>query len=139
LNRFDRITCRLAIQVCTGRTPSGRARHRTFSIKNIRPDADLSAVAEVVRAIAKVLAYPVTKASLVIKKIRTVALDDVQRASGGTTTLRAAGFAPLRGFFTFARTFSALTLLLASSLAGLFERFFPYNSMLYARFSICET
>jgi hypothetical protein len=110
LNRFDKITCRLAIQVCTGRTPSGRARHRTFSIKNIRPDADLSAVAGLVRAIAKILAYPVTKASLVIKKIRAVTLDGVQRANSATTARRAAGFAPVRGFFAFTRAFSALAL-----------------------------
>jgi hypothetical protein len=49
LNDFDKITCRLAIQVCIGHSPSGRARHRTFSIKNIKPGADLSAVAAAVR------------------------------------------------------------------------------------------
>jgi hypothetical protein len=62
----------LAIQVCIGHTPGGRARHRTFSVKNIRPDADLSAVAALVRAIGPVLAYPITKARLIIKKVRVL-------------------------------------------------------------------
>jgi hypothetical protein len=41
-DNFDSITCRLAIQVCIGRSPNGRARHRTFSIKDINPDADIA-------------------------------------------------------------------------------------------------
>jgi hypothetical protein len=69
LNGFDMITCRLAIQVCIGYSPSGRARHRTFSIKGIKPDVDLSVLAAFVRdVIAPILAFPVTKVRLVTKK-----------------------------------------------------------------------
>ncbi|MDR1049334.1 MAG: hypothetical protein LBL51_06215 [Synergistaceae bacterium] len=87
LDDFGRITCRLAIQVCIGRSPSGRARHRTFSIKNIAPDADPSALAAVVRAIAPVLAYPITRVTLVTKRICALF-----GARGETT--RAAGLEP---------------------------------------------
>jgi hypothetical protein len=62
------ITCRLAIQVCIGCSPRGTARHRTFSIKGIKPDADFSKLAVFVRdCVAPVLACPVTKVTLVKK------------------------------------------------------------------------
>jgi hypothetical protein len=62
------ITCRLAIQVCIGYSLSGTARHRTFSIKGINPDVDLSKVAAFVRdCIAPILAFPITKVRLVKK------------------------------------------------------------------------
>jgi hypothetical protein len=62
----------LAIQVCIGYFPDGRERHRTFSVKNIRPDADDAALIIVVRAIGSLLAYPVTKARLIVKKRRAL-------------------------------------------------------------------
>jgi hypothetical protein len=72
LNVFKKITCRLAIQVCIGYSPSGTARHRTFSIKGIHPTADFSKLAAFVcDCVAPVLAYPITKVTLV-KKIPVV-------------------------------------------------------------------
>jgi hypothetical protein len=72
VNDFDRVTCRLAIQMCVGYFPDGRERHRTFSIKNIDPNAEISALNALVRAIAPLLAYPITKVRLVTKKIRVL-------------------------------------------------------------------
>jgi hypothetical protein len=63
-----KITCRLAIQVCIGYSPSGTARHRTFSIKGINPNADFSKLAAFVRdCVAPVLACPITNVTLVKK------------------------------------------------------------------------
>jgi hypothetical protein len=69
VTNFDSITCRLAIQVCVGHFPDGRERHRTISIKNINPNAEVSALNALVRAIAPLLAYPITKVRQVTKKI----------------------------------------------------------------------
>ena len=66
---FDVVTCRLAIKVCIGQTPGGRPSHRTFSIKGINPDADMTALASLVRLIAPILAYPITQVRLVTKKV----------------------------------------------------------------------
>ncbi|MDR1886140.1 MAG: hypothetical protein LBQ56_07665 [Synergistaceae bacterium] len=63
--RFELISCRLAIQVCVGTLPNGRSSHRTFSVKNIDFDADAEAIADFVRAISPILAYPVTCVRLV--------------------------------------------------------------------------
>ena len=68
------ITCRLAIQVCIGYFANGRERHRTFSIKGIRPDASDGAIAAIVRALAPVLAYRITKVRKVVK--RRIVFDD---------------------------------------------------------------
>ena len=68
------ITCRVAIQVRVGYLPNGRARHRTFSMTNISPDASPEAIAAVVRALAPVLAYPITKVRKVVK--RTIIFDE---------------------------------------------------------------
>jgi hypothetical protein len=73
LDGYETVSCRLAIQVCVGKTSSGRPSHRTFSIKGIKPGADIAVLASLVRdAIAPLLAYPVTKARLVTKKIRVL-------------------------------------------------------------------
>jgi hypothetical protein len=73
VNDSDRVTCRLAIQMCVGYFPDGRERHRTFSIKNIDPNAEISRLSALVRcAIAPLLAYPITKVRLVTKKIRVL-------------------------------------------------------------------
>jgi hypothetical protein len=70
---FDSIACRLAIQVCVGHFPDGRERHRTFSIKHIDPDVDIALITSFVRVvIAPLLAYPITGARLVTKKIRVL-------------------------------------------------------------------
>ena len=68
------ISCRIAIQVCIGYLPNGIEQHRTFSIKGINPDASPEAIAAVVRALAPVLAYPITKVRKVVK--RTIDFDD---------------------------------------------------------------
>jgi hypothetical protein len=64
---FKSVSCRLAIQLCIGHFPDGRESHRTFSIKNIRRDAGAEAIAALVRAIAPLLKYPITKVRLVKK------------------------------------------------------------------------
>ncbi|MDR1578754.1 MAG: hypothetical protein LBS35_00220 [Synergistaceae bacterium] len=72
MSQFELVSCRLAIQVCIGHFPDGRERHRTFSVKNIRPDADDDALVTVVRAIGSLLAYPITHARLIVKKRRVL-------------------------------------------------------------------
>jgi hypothetical protein len=67
MSRLELVKCRLAIQICIGYFPDGRERHRTFSLQNVRPDATADALASVVRAIAPLLAYPITRVTLVKK------------------------------------------------------------------------
>jgi hypothetical protein len=62
----------LAIQVCVGHFPDGRERHRTFSLKNIKPDADAAALIAVIRAVGSLLAHPVTHARLIVKERRVL-------------------------------------------------------------------
>ena len=64
----ETLACRVAIQVCIGYFPDGGERHRSFSMKGIRPDASTEAIAEVVRALAPVLAYPITKVRKVVRR-----------------------------------------------------------------------
>ena len=68
MSYYEKISCRIAIQVCVGYFPDGRERHRTFSIKGIKPDAPLEAIASLARALAPVLAYPITKVRKVVKR-----------------------------------------------------------------------
>ena len=68
MSYYEKISCRIAIQVCIGYFPDGRERHRTFSIKGIKPDAPLEAIASLARALAPVLAYPITKVRKVVKR-----------------------------------------------------------------------
>jgi hypothetical protein len=72
MSPFEFVSCRLAIQVRIGHFPDGRERLRTFSVKNIRPDADMNALAALVRAVGAVLACPITRARLVVKKKRVL-------------------------------------------------------------------
>jgi hypothetical protein len=72
MSQFEFVSCRLAVQICIGHFPDGRERHRTFSIKNIRPDAEDAALLTVVRAVGALLAYPVTKVRLIVKKRRVL-------------------------------------------------------------------
>ncbi|MDR1579914.1 MAG: hypothetical protein LBS35_06115 [Synergistaceae bacterium] len=85
MSKFEFVSCRLAIQVCIGHFPDGRERHRTFSVKNIRPDADDDALIAVVRAIGSLLAYPVTHARLIVKSRRVLfdAKPGTDRGEGG--------------------------------------------------------
>ena len=68
MSYYEKISCRIAIQVCIGYFPDGRERHRTFSMRGINPDAPLEAIADVIRALAPLLAYPITKVRKVIKR-----------------------------------------------------------------------
>ena len=68
MSYYEKISCRVAIQVCIGYFPDGRERHRTFSMKGIAPDASFEAIAAVVRALAPLLAYPITKVRKVTKR-----------------------------------------------------------------------
>ena len=63
----QKITCRIAIQVCVGRLPSGRKSHRTFSLRHVRPDVSMEAIMVIIRALAPVLEYPITKVTKVTK------------------------------------------------------------------------
>jgi hypothetical protein len=82
---FELVRCRIAIQVCIGVLPSGRDSHRTFSITNVDPDISADAVANFVRKIAPLLAYPVTmvrlvrKYRLVMEAERTIPLRDLSQ------------------------------------------------------------
>ena len=67
--RLELVRCRLAIQCCIGHFPDGRERHRTFSLQDVRPDASADALASVIRAVAPLLAYPITKVSIVKKYV----------------------------------------------------------------------
>jgi hypothetical protein len=64
---LELMSCRLAIQVRVGYFPDGRERHRTFSIKNISPDAGADNIAAVARALSLLLKDPVTKVRRVCK------------------------------------------------------------------------
>ena len=68
MSYYEKISCRIAIQVCVGHFPDGRERHRTFSMKGVGPDASLEAIAAIIRALAPVLAYPITKVRKVVKR-----------------------------------------------------------------------
>ena len=68
MSYYEKISCRIAIQVCVGYFTDGRERHRTFSMKGIDPNASLDAIAAIIRALAPVLAYPITKVRKVTKR-----------------------------------------------------------------------
>ena len=68
MSYYEKLSCRIAVQVCIGRSPDGRARHRTFSMRGINPEASPEAIANVIRALAPVLAYPITKVRKVVKR-----------------------------------------------------------------------
>jgi hypothetical protein len=81
VDNFEGISSRLAIQLCVGYSENGRARHRTINIKNIDPNADISMLAAFVRdTIAPLLAYPITRARLVTKKVRVLFDADHKKA-----------------------------------------------------------
>ena len=65
---YEVTTCRLAIQVCIGYGSNGKARHRTFSMKNIRSGASDEGIAAVIRALAPLLIYPITKVHMITKR-----------------------------------------------------------------------
>jgi hypothetical protein len=67
--------CRLAIQMSVGRTSRGRERHRTLILNDVNPDAGADALAEVVRAIEPLLAFPITE-------VRRVAIYELEMNGG---------------------------------------------------------
>ena len=85
----EKITCRVAIQVCIGHFPDGRERHRTFSMKGINPDASPEAIAAVIRALAPVLAYPITKVRKITKKVKLIYEEKQEDAEPETRRTRA--------------------------------------------------
>ena len=66
---YEKISCRIAIQMCVGHFPDGRERHRTFSLRHVRPDVPFETVLELARALAPILAYPITKVTKVTKVV----------------------------------------------------------------------
>jgi hypothetical protein len=85
---LELISCRLAIQVRVGYSPSGKEKHRTFSLKNISPDAGAEAIAAVVGAVAPLLKYPVTKVRRVAKYRLAAANADDSFAAGSPKPFR---------------------------------------------------
>ncbi len=59
--RFELVACRIAIQLCVGHFPDGRARHRTVSIQNVRSDLTADEICAFVRAVSPLLAHPVAQ------------------------------------------------------------------------------
>jgi len=59
MSYYEIITCRLAIRVCIGYGPTGRKKHRTFSMKGINPNASWEGIMEVIRALAPLLEFPI--------------------------------------------------------------------------------
>ena len=64
----EKITCRIAVQTCVGCFPDGRKRHRTFSLRHVRPDVSPQTIRSIIRALAPVLAHPITKVRKVTKR-----------------------------------------------------------------------
>ena len=54
---YEKISCRIAIQMCVGHFPDGRERHRTFSLRHVRPDASMEAIMGLIRALTPVHEY----------------------------------------------------------------------------------
>jgi len=77
---YEVTTCRLAIQVCVGYGPTGRKKHRTFSMKGINPDASWEAIMEVVNALAPLLMHPITDIQKVTKR-KIVFYEDAEPAA----------------------------------------------------------
>jgi len=73
----EKITCRIAIQTCVGYFQDGRERHRTFSLWNVRPDISPEAIRDIIRALAPLLEYPITKVTKVIKRVIFSAEDEL--------------------------------------------------------------
>ena len=65
---YEVTTCRLAIRLCIGYGPTGRKKHRTFSMKGINPDASWEAIMEIIRALAPVLEYPIVEVQKVTSR-----------------------------------------------------------------------
>ena len=65
----EKTTCRIAIQMCVGCFPDGRERHRTFTLRHVRTDVPFETVLELARALAPVIAFPITKVSKITKTV----------------------------------------------------------------------
>jgi len=65
----EKITCRIAVQICVGYFPDGRERRRTFSLWHVRPDVTPEAIRDIIRALAPLLEYPITKVTKVTKRV----------------------------------------------------------------------
>ena len=68
----EKISCRVAIQMCIGHFPDGRERHRTFSLWNVRPDASPEAIMKIVRVLEPLLAFPITRVRKIVKTTRVL-------------------------------------------------------------------
>ena len=68
----ETVSCRVAIQMCIGHFPDGRPRHRTFSLRDVRPDATPEAIMKIVRALEPLLAHPITKVRKIVKTTRVL-------------------------------------------------------------------
>ena len=68
MSYYEKISCLIAIQVCIGHFPDGREIHRTFSMRGINPYASFEAIEAVIRALAPLLAHPITQVRKVTKR-----------------------------------------------------------------------
>jgi hypothetical protein len=73
---LELVRCRLAIQCCIGYFPDGRERRRTFSLPDVRPGASADALVSVVRAVAPLLKFPISKVSIVKKYVLAYGSDE---------------------------------------------------------------
>ena len=71
---YEKISCRIAVQICVGHFPNGRKKHRTFSLRNIHPDVSLETIADIIRALTPLLAHPITMVTKVVTK-RSIIFD----------------------------------------------------------------
>jgi len=72
----EKITCRIAVQICVGYFLDGRERHRTFSLWRVRPDISPETIRYIIRALAPLLEYPITKVEKVTKRVIFSAVEE---------------------------------------------------------------
>ena len=65
---YEKLICRIAVQVCVGHFFDGREKHRTFLLRHVRPEASLETIARIISALVPVLAHPITKVRKVTKR-----------------------------------------------------------------------
>ena len=77
---YEVISCRLAIRVCIGYGANGRKKHRTFSMRNINPNASWDGIMAVIRALAPVLEFPIVDVQKVTSR-KIIFYEDVEPAA----------------------------------------------------------
>ena len=65
---YEKISCRIAVRICVGCLPNGRERHKTFSLRHVRPEVSLETIRDIIRALAPLLEHPITKVTKVTRR-----------------------------------------------------------------------